>query len=80
MALSAVTTENKEELRGEVQRMDHQGTAGKQRAEPVCPLHKETGPKVMCGSSEARSSGNFKPAEELTTARLLLKDSGQRVV
>lgn len=71
MALSAVTTENKEELRGEMWRTDHQGTAGKQRAEPVYPVHKETGPKVMCGSAEARGSGNIKPAEELTIVRWL---------
>lgn len=71
MALSAVTTENKGELRGEMQRTDHQGTAGKQRAELVCPVHKETGPKVTCGSSEARGSGNIKPAEKLTIVRLL---------
>lgn len=71
MALSAVTTENKEELRGEMRRTYYQGTAGKQRAEPVCPLHKETGPKVKCGSSEARGSGNIKPAEELTIVKLL---------
>ena len=45
VALSAVTTENKEELRGKIQRTDHQGTAGRQRAEPVCPEHKEIGAK-----------------------------------
>lgn len=57
MALSAVTTENKAELREEMWRTDHQGTAGKQRAEPVCPMHKETGPKVTCGSLKAQAVG-----------------------
>lgn len=66
MALNTVTTENKRVERERGRGQAHREAAMMQRAEPLCPINKEIGQKVSCGSAETRGSGHIKSAEELT--------------